>query len=122
LGTTLTNENSIQEKIKSNLKSENLLSSSLPSKNIRFMVQRTIILAVVWYGCETWSLTLREDRRLRVFDSRVVRIICGPKRDGVTRNWRKVHNEELTYLYSAPNILVLKSRIMRWAGHVARMG
>jgi hypothetical protein len=79
-------------------------------------------LAVVLYGCESWSLTLREDRRLRVFESRMMRIY-GPKKDRVTRNWRSVGNEELTDLYSAPNIiLVLNSRIMRWAGHVSRMG
>jgi hypothetical protein len=94
----------------------------LQSKIIRLRILRTIILAVVLCGCETWSFTLREDRRLRVFESRVMRRIYGPKRYGVTRNWRRVHIEELTDLYSAPNIiLVLNSRIMRWAGHVARM-
>ena len=75
------------------------------------------------YGCETWSLTLKEDRRLRVLENRVLRRIFGPKRDEVTREWRKLHDEELNDLYSQPNIiLVIKWRRMRWAGHVARMG
>ena len=74
------------------------------------------------YGCETWSLTLREERRLRVFDNTVLRIFR-PKRDEVTRDWRKLHNEELNDLYSSPNIIrVIKSSRMRWAGHVAHMG
>jgi len=75
------------------------------------------------YGCETWSLTLREVRRLRVFENRVWRRIFGPKRDEVTREWRKLHNEELNDLYSSSSIVrVIKSRRMRWAGHVAPMG
>ena len=75
------------------------------------------------YGCETWSLTLREERRLRVLENRVLRRVFGPKRGEVTVEWRKLHNEELSDLYSLPNILrVVKSRRMRWAGHVARMG
>ena len=73
--------------------------------------------------CETWSLTLREERRLRVFENRVLRRVFRPKRDVVTGEWRKLHNEELNDLYSLPNIVrVVKSRRMRWAGHVARMG
>ena len=84
-------------------------------------VYRTIILPVVLYGYETWSLTLREERRLRVFENRVPRRVFGPKRDEVTGEWRKLHNEERRDLYS--NIVrVVKSRRMRWAGHVARMG
>jgi hypothetical protein len=75
------------------------------------------------YGCETWSLTLREERRLRVFENTVLRRVFGPKRDDVTGEWRKLHNAELSDMYSLPNIVrVVKSRRMRWAGHVARMG
>jgi hypothetical protein len=90
-------------------------------KNLKIKIYRTIILPVVLYECETWPLTLREERRLMVFEKRVLRIF-GPKRDEVTGEWRKLHNEELNNLYS-PNIAwVVKSIRMRWAGHVARMG
>ena len=82
--------------------------------NLCSQIYRTIILPVVLDGCETWSLTLREEHRLRVFENRVLRRIFGPKRDGVTGEWRKLHNEELNRLYSSPNIVrVIKSRIMR---------
>jgi len=75
------------------------------------------------YGCETWSATLREEVRLRVFENRVLRRIFGPKRDEVTGEWRKLHNDELNDVYCSPNIVqVIKSRRMRWAGHVALMG
>jgi hypothetical protein len=82
-----------------------------------------VLFIDVLYGCETWSLTLREEHRLRVFENRVVRGIFGPKRNEVTGEWRKLHNEELRDLYSSPSIIrVIKSRRMRWAGHVAQMG
>ena len=119
------NKNSIQEEIKSRLKVgnacyysvQNILFSSLLSKKLK------IKMPVVLYGCETWSLTLREERRLRVFENRVLRRVFGPKRGEVTGEWRKLHNEELCDLYSLPNIVrVVKSRRIRWAGHVARMG
>ena len=81
-----------------------------------------VCLPVVLYGCETWSLTLREEQRLRVLENRVLRGIFGAKRDGVTGEWRKLHNEELNDLYCSPNIVrVIKSRRMRWVGHAARM-
>jgi hypothetical protein len=82
-----------------------------------------VILPVVLYGCETWSLTLRKEHRLRVFENRMLRRIFGPKRDEVTGEWRKLHNEELRDLYSSPSIIrIIRSGRMRWAGHVARMG
>ena len=75
------------------------------------------------YGCETWSLTLREERRLRVFENRALRGIFGPKRDEARGEWRKLHNEEISTLYSSPNIIrIIKPRQMSWAGNVARMG
>ena len=81
---------------------------------------RTIFLPVVLYGCETWSLTLRDERKLRVFENMVLRRIFGPRRDDVTGEWRRLHNEELNNLYSSPNIVrMIKSRKIRWAGHVA---
>jgi len=80
-------------------------------------------LPVVLYGCETWSLIWREERKLRVFENMVPRIIFGPRRDEVKGECRRLHNEELNDLYSSPNIVrVIKSRRMRWAGHVACMG
>jgi hypothetical protein len=76
---------------------------------------------VVLYGCETWSLTVREEHKLNVFENRVLRRIFGPKRDRVTGGWRKLYNEELHNLYSSQTIMrIIKSRRMRWAGHVAR--
>jgi len=113
LGITLTYQNSIQEEYKGRLKSrnacyysvQNLLSLSLLSKNLKIKIYRTIILPVVLYGCETWSLALREECRLRVFEIRVLRRIYGPKRHEVTGEWRKLHKEELNDLYCAPNIV-----------------
>jgi hypothetical protein len=124
LGVTVTNQNLIPEEIKSLLNLgnacyhsvQNLLSSRLLSKNVQY---KTIILPVVLYGHETWSLTLREEHRLRVFENMVLRRIIGPK---IThhRIWRKLHNEELHNLYSSPSIIrAIKSRRMRRAWHVA---
>jgi len=80
-------------------------------------------LSIVLYGCETWSFTLKEERKLREFENRVLRRLFGLKRDEVTREGRKLHNEELHALFYSPNIAwVIKSRRIRWAGHVARMG
>jgi len=92
----------------------------LLSKNSKIKIYITIILPFVLYGCETWSL--REERKLRVFENMVLRRIFGPRRYEVTGEWRRLHKEELNDLYSSPNIVrVIKSRRMRWAGHVARM-
>ena len=102
---------------------QSLLSSSLLSKNLKTKIYRTIILPVVLYGCEAWSLIAREERKLRVFENMVLRRIFGPRRDVVTGEWRKLHNEKLNGLYTSPDIVwVIKLRRMRWAGHVARMG
>jgi hypothetical protein len=88
-----------------------------------YPIYRTTILPIVLYGCETWSLTLREECRLRVCENRMLRRIFGPKRDEVTGEWRRLHKDELCAVYSSPDIiLVIKSRRLRWAAHVARMG
>jgi hypothetical protein len=93
------------------------------SKNVKIGTYTIIILSEVLYGCETWSLTLREEYRLRVFENRVLRRISGPKRDEVTGGWRKVHNEELHNLYSSPSIIRMINLLrMELAGHIARMG
>jgi hypothetical protein len=98
------------------------LSNSFLSKNLKIKIHRIIILPVVLYRCETWSLTLRKKRRLKVFENIVLRRIFGPKRDEVTEEWRKLHNEEFHDLCSSSNIiLVMKTRRMRWVGLVARM-
>jgi hypothetical protein len=97
----------------------NLLSSFLLLKNVKIGIYKNIILPVVLYGCKTFSPTLREEHRLRMFEKRVLRIF-GQKRDQVTREWRKLGNKGLHDLYSSPNIIrIIKSRRMRLAGHVA---
>jgi hypothetical protein len=102
---------------------QSLLSSCLLSSKLKVKIYKTIILPIVLYGCETWSLTLTEEHRLRVFENRVLRGIFGPKRDEVTGEWRKLHNGELHNLYLSPDIIrQIKSRRMRWVGHVAFMG
>jgi hypothetical protein len=95
----------------------------LLSKNLKIKKYRTVILSVVVYGCETWSLKLRDICRLKLFENRVFRRTFGPKRDKVTGEWRKLHNEELNDLYSSLHIVqMIKLRIIRWAGHVACIG
>jgi hypothetical protein len=92
-------------------------------KTGKIRIYKTIILPVVLYGRETWSLTVREEHKLKVFENRVLRRIFGLKRDEMTIGWRKLHNEELHDLYSLPDIIrIIKLRWMRWAGHVAQMG
>ena len=95
--------------------------SCLLSKNLKIKIYKTIILPVVLYDCETWSLTLREECRLRVFGNRILRRVFEPKRDE-NGEWRRLHNEELHSLYRSANIVRgIKSRRLRWASHVARM-
>jgi hypothetical protein len=122
LGTNATDQNLIQEEFKRRLNSGNagyhsvqsLRSSRLLSKNLKIRIYKMIILPMALYGCETWSLTLREEHRLRVFENRVLRGIIGPKRDEVTGEWRKFHNDELHDLCSSSSIIrIIKSRRMR---------
>ena len=95
-----------------------MIFESILSKILKIKIYKTIILPVMLFGCETWSLTLREACRLRVFQNRILRRIFGSKRDE-NREWRRLHNEELHSLYCSPNIVrVIKSRRLRWAGHV----
>jgi hypothetical protein len=113
LGKTLTSQYSLQEVNKCRLKSgnacyhsvQNLLSSSLLSKNLKIKIYRIIIFPVVFYECETWSLTLRGERRLRLFENRELRRIFGPRRDEVTGEWTKRRKDELNDLYSSPTIV-----------------
>ena len=129
-GTNLTNQNSIQEetehiKVRKCLPSCGVksLSSSVLSRNVKIKIYRNIILPAVLYGRETWSLNLREELRLRVFENMVLRKIFGAKRDEITGEWRKLHNEELNDLYFSSSIVrVIKSGRNRWAGHVTRIG
>ena len=131
VGTTLTNQNSIQEEIKGRLRSgnvcchlvKNLFSCSFLTKNLKIKIYRNITFPVVLYGCETLSLTLREEHRRRVLENRVLRKIFGHKRDEVKGECRKLHKEKFYNVYSLPNIVrVIKSRRIRWVGYVARMG
>jgi hypothetical protein len=120
-GTTVTNQNLIQEEIKRRLNLGNacyhsvwyVLSSRLLSKNVEIIIYKTIILPVVLCGCETWSLTLMEEHRLRMFENRVLKRIFGPQRDEVTGGSRKLHNQELHNLNSSPSIIrMIKSRMV----------
>jgi hypothetical protein len=131
LGMTITDQNLIQEKIKRRLNSgnacyhsvQNLLSSRLLSKNLKFRIYKTVFFSpMVLYGCETRSLTLGGKHRLRVFENWVLRRIFGPKRDEITGGWRKQHNAELHNLYSSPSTIRMSKSKTRLAGHVARMG
>ncbi|KAJ4432257.1 hypothetical protein ANN_20874 [Periplaneta americana] len=131
LGATVTNINDTWEEIKRRINMgnacyysvEKLLSSSLLSKNLQVRIYKTVILPVVLYGCETWTLTLREEQRLRVFENKILRKIFGVKREEVAGEWRKLHNTELHPLYSSPDIIRnIKSRRLRWARHIAHMG
>jgi hypothetical protein len=131
LGTTLTDENYMHEEIGSRLNSGNacyrlvqsLLSSRLLSRTLKVKIYKTIILPVALYGCETWSVTLREEHRPRVFENRVLRRIFGLKRDEVTGELRNLQDAELHNLYLSPDIIrQIKSRKMRWAGRMACMG
>jgi hypothetical protein len=123
LGTTVTSQNFIQDEIKRRMNSgnacyhsaQNLLSSRLLSKKVRIRVYKTIILSVVLDGCETWSLALREEHSLKVFENRVLRRIFGLKRDEVTGGWRNCITKELRNLYSSPNIIrIIKSGGQYW--------
>ena len=125
----MTNQNFIQEEIKCRFKAGNScyysvqthLSSTRLSKNLKIKIYNRIVLPVVLYGCETWSLTIGEECRLRVFENMILRPVFRPKRDE-NGEWRRLHNEELHSLYRSSNIVrVIKSRRLRWAGHVARM-
>jgi hypothetical protein len=131
LGMTITNQNLIEEEIKRRFNLDNafyhsvqkLPSSRMLSKIIKIKIYKSIILSVILCGCKTWSLSLREEYRLRVFENRVLRRILGLKRDEMMGGWRKLRNEELHNLNSSPSIIrMIKSRLMSWEGHVARMG
>jgi hypothetical protein len=120
----------MHEEIKSRLNSQNacchsvqsVLSSRLLPRKVKVRTYKTLILPVVFYVCETWSLTLMEEHRIRVFENRVLRRIFGPKRDEAAGEWRKLHSGELHNLYPSPYITIQrKSSRMRWAEHVARM-
>jgi hypothetical protein len=129
-GKTLTEQNCMHEEINSRLDSgyacyysiQSLLFFCLLCRNVKVKIYKTTILPVVLYGCETWSVTLMKEYRLRVFENRVLRRIFGPRTDEVTGEWRKLHSGELHVLYSSLDIIrQIKSRRMRWAGRVAHM-
>jgi hypothetical protein len=131
LGTMLRDQNCMHKEIKSRLNLGNacyhlvqsLLSLCLLPRNVNVKIYETIMVPVVLYGCKTWSLTLREEHRLRVFETRVLRRIFGSKRDEVMGEWRKLNSGELHDLYSLPGVIrQIRSRIMWWAGHVACLG
>jgi hypothetical protein len=131
LGTAVTNQNCIHEEIKSRLDSrnvcyhsvQNLLCSRLRCNSLKTEIYKTAILSVVLYGRETRSLAVRKKVRLRVSENRVLRGLFGPEREEVTGGWRRLHTEELHNLYASRSFIrVVKSRKMRWEGHVARTG
>jgi hypothetical protein len=102
---------------------QNLLSAPLLSKNIKIRLYKSIILSVVLYVCEIWSFILRKEHRLKMFENRVLRRMFQPKRNEVIAGGRKLHNVELHNLYPSPSTIgMMKTRRMRWAGHVAQMG
>jgi hypothetical protein len=130
LGTTLTNQNDVHDEIQSRINSgnacyysvQNLLSSRLISKNLNIKIYKTLISLVVLYGCEAWPLTLREEHRLRVFENKILRRIFGPKRRKANRGEKCIMMKFVTCFLSQNIVRVMKSRKMKWAGHVARMG
>jgi hypothetical protein len=101
---------------------QNLLSSSLLSKNTKIKIHRTVILPAVLYGCGAWSLTLRKEHRLREVMDRVLRKMCGPRRDKVEGEWRRLHSEKLCRLFSSPNMGVKIKKKEMGGAYVALMG
>ena len=120
LGSVVSNQNSIKDEFKCRFKAGNscyysvqTLFSRLRSKSLKIIIYNTIILPVVLYGCEAWSLILRQESRLRVFENRILMQIYGPEKDA-NGEWRRLHNEKLHSLYHSPNtVRVIKSRILR---------
>jgi hypothetical protein len=108
-----------QNKLRAVLATILFRTSRFLSENVKIIINRTIMLPVVLCGCETWCLTLREEHRLRMFENKALKRTLGHKREEVIGRWRKLGNEELHNLYSAPNITVIKSKRMRWVGYEA---